>query len=134
MKPTLKTFFALTPLFLAIAFLMTSCTSFKPGCIISDKLAGVAANVITSKLQCANPQAVKADMDELVKGFGLCKTGPIADVVCPLLVDSVVNKVVNGVIPAAWACSATDAKALVRDALTLACKQIPVSEWKPDSE
>lgn len=119
---------------LLVVLTLTSCTSLKPGCIIQDKLAGIAADVVASKLQCANPAAVQADMKELVKGFGLCKTGPIADVVCPMLVDSVVNKVVVGVIPASWNCSAMDAKALVKDALTSACKQIPVSQWKPDSE
>lgn len=127
----MKKYFALVPLLL-LSLVMTSCSSLKPGCLISDKLSSVATDVIVSKLECKSPFAVKADMDALVKGLGLCKTGQIADLVCPSLVDSVVDKVVAGVVPSTWQCSAVGAKDLVKDALTQACKAIPVSEWKPE--
>lgn len=117
---------------LIIPLLFSSCTSLKPGCVIQDKLAVVATDVIVSKLQCANSFAVKNDMDALVKNLGLCKTGQLADIMCPLLVDSVVNKLASSAIPAEWGCTATDAKVLVKDALTSACKLIPVSEWKQE--
>lgn len=115
-------------LVLAVAF--TGCSSLKPGCFIQDKLSAVATDIVASKLQCANAFAVKADMDQLVSKIGLCKesqTGPIADAVCPLLVNTVVDKISGAAIPAEWGCTATDAKAAVKDALTSACKMIPVN-------
>lgn len=115
--------------------LFSGCTALKPGCFIQDKLSAVATDVVVSKLQCMNSFAVKADMDALVKVLGVCKetkkTGPIADAVCPLVVDSVVNKLIGAAIPAEWQCSAENAKATVRAALSYACKQIPVSQWAP---
>lgn len=116
---------------LVVLFLsMSACTALKPGCIIQDKLSTVAVDVIVSKLECKNAFAVKMDIDALVKNLGMCKTGQIADIVCPSLVDSVVNKLVSAAIPAEWQCSAEGAKGLVREGLLAACKQIPVSEWK----
>lgn len=116
---------------LSLLLLVGGCTSLKPGCIIKDKLSAIATDVIVSKLQCSNSFAVKLDMDKLVEGIGLCKTGQIADLVCPSLVDSVVNKIAAAALPEEWKCSAQDAKALVKDALLSACRQIPVSEWQP---
>lgn len=117
-------------LLLMIGFV--GCSSMKPGCLIQDKLSAVATDVVVSKLQCKNAFAVKADMDELVKNIGLCKTGPIADSLCPMVADQVVDKLTSAVLPAEWMCSAADAKDLVKGALLSACKQIPVSQWKPD--
>lgn len=116
---------------LIVPLLLSNCSSLKPGCLIQDKLSAVATDVIVSKLQCANSFAVKIDMDALVKGMGLCKTGQIADLVCPSLVESVVNKLASAAIPQEWGCTATDAKALVKDTLLGVCKQIPVSQWQP---
>lgn len=116
--------------FAMLAFLMLAgCTSLKPGCIIQDKLSALSTDVVASKLQCANKFAVKADMDKIVAGIGMCKTGPIADAVCPMLVGTVVDKLASTAIPAEWQCTATDAKALVKGALSDACKLIPVSQY-----
>lgn len=112
-----------------LALALASCTAFKPGCIIQNKMVDVATNVVTSKLECKNSAAVKADMEALVENLGLCKsaqTGTIADVLCPPVVSAVVTKVAS-VVPSAWDCSATAAKATLAAALTSACRQIPVS-------
>lgn len=114
---------------LAFLLLLSGCTSLKPGCLIQDKLAGLSTDVVVSKLQCKNVFAVRADMDKIVAGIGMCKTGPIADAVCPMLVGTVVDKLASSAIPAEWQCSALDAKALVKEALSDACKLIPVSQF-----
>lgn len=112
--------------------LLTGCT-FKPGCIIQDKMVDIASNAIVDKLQCMNRNAVAADMKNLVSGIGLCKqveTGVIADTICPVLSAAVVLKITNAAIPAEWGCLATDARARAIEALTSACKQLPVSQPK----
>lgn len=121
---------------LALAFIAVGCSSLKDKLCnaATEKAAAVAADVITDKLQCANKFAVKADMDALVKGIGICKaktssepeeTGMIADLVCPALVKGVTSKLA-GALPAEWACSATDAKETLGAFLEAACKKIPV--------
>lgn len=109
---------------------ITGCNS--PGCIVEGKLVEVATNVTATKLQCRNTKAVQASMQSLVGNLALCKKadsiqGPLADAFCPLLTSAVVEFVASKGIPAEWDCSATDAKAFLKDALSSACKQIPVS-------
>jgi hypothetical protein len=120
---------------LAALVLTSACSSLKPGCLIEPKLAALASDVVASKLQCENKFAVQMDVTDLVKGIGLCKlvkdapkpTGPIADAVCPLAVNEVVEKLASVAVPAEWKCSLTDVKGVVKPALTELCKKLPVS-------
>lgn len=125
----MKKLIALLPLLL----LAVSCSSLKPACILEDKLAALASDVVASKLQCENKFAVQLDVTAAVKSVGLCKespkpTGPIADAVCPLAVNSVVDKLVGFAVPAEWKCSLSDVKGLVKPVLTDLCKKLPVSQ------
>lgn len=121
----------------ALLFSLVSCTSIKPGCMVQDKFSAIATDVVVSKLQCANPFAVKLDMDGLVKNLGLCKdqkTGQMADAICPFAVPAVVDKIAGTAIPAAWQCSAQNAKATLSTSLMSACKSLPVNQWTPAAE
>lgn len=112
------------------AVIVTGCNS--PGCLVEGKIVEVATNVTASKLQCKNVAAVENSMKNLVENLKLCtsaqKTGPIADTFCPLITNAVVEFIAAKGIPAEWECSAINAKTLLKDALTSACKQIPVSK------
>lgn len=118
---------------LALALALNACSSLKPGCFLQEQAASVAADVVSTQLQCANYTAVKADLADAFKSLGLCKTqqtGPIADAVCPMLVGKVVEFVTVNSIPEKWECSATNAQAKLASALTSACKKIPVAACK----
>jgi hypothetical protein len=116
------------------ALLLSSCSAFKEkACdLFEDKLGAVASDVVANKLQCENKAAVQFDIEKLIADIGVCKTvqptGPIADAVCPIAVNSVVDKLASVAVPAHWKCSLSDVKGLVKPALTDLCKKIPVSE------
>lgn len=102
-----------------------------PGCLIQDQGVKLATNFVASTLQCSNVDVIKADLTKVVSNFGLCKaekppTGVLADTLCPVLTDAVVDFIAVNGIPSSWGCSATDAKALAKDKLTALCKQIPL--------
>lgn len=126
MKKLLLLLLLAVPLF-AFSTPAEAFSSKKIGCVIQDKLAAVATDAVVNKLQCENRFAVNTDMVKLVSNLGLCKTGVIADVVCPPLVSAVVDKL-NLAVPGEWGCSATSAKLLVGAALTELCRKIPVSD------
>jgi hypothetical protein len=114
---------------------LSACSTLKPGCLIEPKLEALASDVVSSKLQCENKFAVQQDVSALVKSIGLCKlvqgapkkTGPIADAVCPLAVDQVVEKLASVAVPLEWKCSLSDVKLFVKPALTDLCKKLPVA-------
>ena len=126
----MKRFLLMVTFLILGTFAITGCNT--PGCLVEGKLVEVATNVTATKLQCRNTKAVQASMQSLVGNLGLCKkadgmTGPLADTFCPILTNAVVEFVASKGIPAEWDCTATDAKAALKEALTSACKQIPVS-------
>lgn len=112
--------------FLFLALFMVSCSSLKPGCILEDKGSALAADAIVKGLECENSFAVQLDVKSWVDVLGLCKTGPIADLVCPHAGEALVNKLATG-IPAEWKCKATNAKAKAKELFVSACRLIPVS-------
>lgn len=119
----------LVPALLLSLFLVTACP--KPGCLVEEKLITIATDTVSDKLQCRNKAEVQKDLGAIIKGLGLCKsaqTGPIADIVCPVMVKSVVDKLVGATVPATWQCSAENAKATIIPFLTEACRKLPVSE------
>lgn len=122
----------ITALLVVAMLALTSCTSLKEkACdLFEDKLGAIASDVVASKLQCANKAAVQIDIEKLISDVGFCKdiakTGPIADAVCPIAVNAVVDKLASVAIPAHWGCSLSDVKGLVKPALTDLCKKIPV--------
>lgn len=115
----------------AFAIVSTGCSAFggkKLTCLIHEKIVAVGADAAVKNLECKNAFAVKVDVDRWVSTLGLCKTqtGPIADTLCPSVVNFLVEKMATG-IPEEWGCTATNAKALFKDGLTKACVKIPVS-------
>ena len=121
---------------LALAFLMSGCTSLKEkaGCFVEDKMTAIGTDFVVSKLQCSNSFAIHADLGKVVDKIGLCEekqTGLIADIACPSISKAIVESVAGG-IPAEWGCKATDAKALASEGLLAICKLIPVSQFAPE--
>jgi hypothetical protein len=112
---------------LALLLVSVSCCSFKPGCIIQDKVTQVATDAIVANLQCANPAAVKASMVSVLAPLNLCtpNTGPLGDLICPSVAGAAANLIGNA-IPSQWQCTGAMAKAALSGALLQACKQIPV--------
>lgn len=107
--------------------LTSGCAALKPGCLISEKASAVATDAIVSALECDNMFAVKSDMDELFKeDLGLCKTGPIANAVCPMMSKTVLDFVAQNGIPRTWSCSASVLKERFGTLLTETCRKLPV--------
>jgi hypothetical protein len=118
-------------LFLAtFTILVTAgCASLKPACIIKDKVVAAVTTGIVTKLECANSFAVKADVDRVIESLGVCKTGPIAEGLCPLACKTVVDALFTNVVPKEWACKSTAAKATVYAAALEKCLLIPVKYY-----
>lgn len=104
---------------------LTGCIKEKIGCAIEKRAIDTITPALSEGLQCQNPAAVRRDVTAVVKKAGLCKTGIIADMVCPPITAWASSKLTEQ-IPADWACQATDAKAKVQGILERACKLIPV--------
>jgi hypothetical protein len=110
----------------AVVFALSACAGLKEkaGCMVEDKTIAVATDVIVKKLQCKNVFAVHADVKGVVDNLGLCPTGPIGDVVCPMVAKEVVNKLVAVAVPAEWGCTAENAKATLQSTLESSCKAV----------
>ncbi len=117
---------------LVVTAMLVACCTLKPGCVIQDQVVKVATNTIASTLQCTHTAQISTDLTATISGLGLCSssatapTGPIADYLCPLAVNSVLSYLASNTIPSTWGCTASNAKATLADALTVACKKIPV--------
>lgn len=111
----------------AFAFVVgtTGCIKQKIGCAIEKRAVDTITPALTEGLQCKKPENVRRDVTAVIKKAGLCKTGIIADLVCPPLTSWAASKL-SEQIPADWECSAVDAKAKVQGILERACKLIPV--------
>jgi hypothetical protein len=117
------------------ALFLAGCNT--PGCLVEDKVASVASDFVSSSLQCANPDAVKKSMLSIISAVvpTLCKNGkdgevpqgPIANTLCPIVADTVVNFVTANGIPAEWGCSAVNASALAKSAFVSLCEKLPMS-------
>lgn len=122
----------ISAILLAGMAMLVACCTLKPGCIIQDKVVQIATSTVATTLQCSNTTAIQNDLTGLISGLGLCKssatapTGPIADYLCPLAVNSVLSYLASSTIPSTWGCTASNAKATLSDALMAACKKIPV--------
>lgn len=110
--------------------LLSSCSLFKPGCIVQNQGTALVTGVIVAQLQCTNTDAVNASVLSAFEKLNLCpagspKEGPIANAVCPAVSQLAVNFLADNVIPAAWGCTATSATTALQNAITAACQKIP---------
>lgn len=117
-------------LFLLVS--LSACSFFKEkaGCLIQDRIATAAADVVADKLQCQNKLAIRQDIEQAFSYLKLCPTeaGFIADRLCPIATGALVEFVASRTIPKEWQCSAVLVKEQLRDALLGACLKLPVSE------
>ncbi len=112
-----------------VLFVAPGCTQ-SPGCFIEDQVATMASAVIVKELQCGNADAVNVSIHEILGKAGLCgekqKTGPIADVFCPIVTAQVVDALAGKAIPQEWACNPNQAAGKLSAILMDACRKIPV--------
>lgn len=104
---------------------LLACGSCKTPCDELKPKVDIAATGIAYALSCKNIEAVKYDVFQYVQKRGWCQdaqnvTGPIAFVVCPFVVNAVVNMALTKT-PPYWECSGT----VVKTALTTACNALP---------
>lgn len=110
------------------ALFLSSCSLFNPGCLIQQQAGSLVSGVIVAQLQCSNVSQVQSDVNAAVAKLGLCPSGaqgPIADSVCPVVTALAVGFLANNVVPAAWGCSAANAKAALSNAVLMACEKLP---------
>ena len=96
----------------------TPCSKLKP---YTDAAAVGMSRVLT----CSGVEAMKADFNTYCANHGLCKQdallqGPIAMIVCPIIVPMLVDAAV-GKLPKEWKCTG----AATSTVLTTACNAIP---------
>ena len=97
----------------AVLFGFVGCTKSQVNdavCAAQDKVVQASSDAIVSALACGDAAAVKADVLALVSKANICKPadgtlkGPIADALCPGIVDGLVGAATK-TIPAAWKCT-----------------------------
>lgn len=117
--------------FFTMALTLCMCVVFAgcPDSVKCDKIKPVsdaAAMSFAKALDCKGTDAMKTDFIKFCADKGLCKQslegleGPIASLVCPVLVKYVVD-FGTGKLPATWQCSGEPAE----QALLAACMMIP---------
>lgn len=97
------------------------------GCAVENVAASAVVPAIAAGLQCSNPDAIKGTLLLLGEKAGLC-TGQQAGVgsaICMSLSGLVVDSVASAGIPAAWGCTAANAKDLLKGVINQACAKIP---------
>lgn len=109
---------------LSVCFLslfLGSCKN-KP-CSNFDGAFTAVSGMLATTLSCSNSAAIKTDLYAFAETKGICQAdarGPIASMVCPVVVQWVVGFGV-GKIPATWGCTGAASEA----ALSVACNAIP---------
>jgi hypothetical protein len=110
-------------LLLTIAACGSSCKN-KPCSELKTRI-DIASTGLAAALSCSNPEAVRRDVYQFVQDKQWCKkdqdlTGPIAMVICPIVVNAFVNFGLTK-LPAEWGCTGT----LAKQGLTSACNLLP---------
>jgi hypothetical protein len=114
--------------FLFPLFLGCSSIKEKAGCAVEEKAVDVTSAGIVTVLECKNAAAVRMDVKFYIDKAGLCKTGLIGDLVCPIAVDAVL-KGIGSATPATWQCNPANPMSKLSQFLVPACKAaMPVNE------
>jgi len=117
--------------FLALVFaamlLFVGCKkSTDVGCELADKAAFGAATSVAMTLECKNVDAIKASLMDQIKKFNLCVNetpqGMIGDLVCPKVVDTVVDIGLKA-LPTEWECKGGTITDIAKTKMTELCKE-----------
>lgn len=106
--------------------IITGCTSGdSPVCTVGKVVSETAAAEIAVQLDCKNKQAIVDDMFKQLEGWGVCmksQQSVIGDILCPRVVDSLVNGVFKQ-IPTAWGCTGGELKETAKQHIIDVCKK-----------
>lgn len=121
----MKKIFALCALFIAF----TGCTSSQVTCTAQSVVVSGLTPAIATGLQCSNPAAITASLNQIGANAGICTTPvslnkpQLSSDVCTLISGLLVTSLA-GQIPATWGCTAANASAQLQGTLTTACTKL----------
>jgi hypothetical protein len=109
------------------------CTKNQVGCAVQDSAVAVLTPVIASGLQCSNPTAITATLNQLGSQAGLCTQAQslakgqqsIGGSACTIVAGLLISSLAGSAIPATWGCSAANAQATLNSLVNQACAKIP---------
>jgi len=114
---------------LMLCLFLLALTGCKIDCSDPASVPSKVTAVVVSQWACQNPAAVQADLATVASKYGLCTEGgqmkgPIASVVCPILVKGLQSLAADQV-PPGWQCDPSKVGSGFAAGLTLLCMQIP---------
>lgn len=111
---------------LILPLFLFGCTKdSSPVCEISKIVADTVGKEVAVQLDCKKPQAVVDSLFKQLEEWKVCsptQQGPIGEIICPRIVDSVVSGAFKQ-IPAAWECSGGALKDQAKQQLLDMCKK-----------
>ena len=118
---------------LGLLVTLTNCTTLgKFGCVVEKAVVGGVSDAVVVQLQCKNSAAVEADMYKLFhEQIKICEDPiPTKDIqqtsigswVCKKAGEVALNQLAKQ-IPAAWNCSAENAKEKLKGVIESACEK-----------
>jgi hypothetical protein len=118
----MKMLFAL----IALTLLTVSCSKEDAKKKAADLVTTNLSNVVVAQLQCAQPDAVKADIkakvDDLFKVQA--QTDSVGSMFCNSVVEIIVPQLVQAGIPATWECTAANATDKVVELAKQGCAKL----------
>lgn len=109
---------------LLIAMITGSCIHKKDRCEYGDKVAVTVSNAMAAALDCADVEAVRADVESFIDSKTMCDEqsakGVISNIVCPKVAAGVV-KLGLSKIPKRWDCSGGTAGSRARSVIHNVC-------------
>jgi len=102
------------------------------GCVVEGTASTAIGAAIASQLQCSGGDKITADVQGQISKLGLCKkddskamtTKSIGSDICAGIVGNVISNLASQGIPAAWGCSAANAKEALSGVVKTACEKV----------
>lgn len=105
---------------------LVGCTGKEtPVCQVGKVISETVAKEVAVQLDCKNEQAIVDSLFKQLESWKVCEPSMqsvIGDLICPRLVDSLVNGTFKQ-IPASWGCSGGSLKDTAKDQLTALCRK-----------
>jgi hypothetical protein len=110
-----------------LIFFCMGCTKTKPLCEVSKLGTEILADQIAVQLDCKNPMAIKATLEQKLIDMKVCEAphttySAIGDIICPRLIPAVIGTI-SKKIPAEWECAGGEVKDTLAKYLLDECKK-----------
>jgi len=89
---------------------------------VCPKAMDLTAKVIAAQLECSNVDQINVDLK--VKFCTQAMKGPVADTMCPLVVEFV-SAIANGQVPKTWQCKKDLLTPELKQTIITECKKVP---------